>query len=126
MRAFEAAKKSGAPNLANSHRNFPQIDFLNRGSSFHPLYVYPVEPKEEYKRYNVIIRARNGAFTGFVRIKRLQEGGWTSALLVHASFGTKSGIVLQKIHRQFPKELLKTDQDWSAFKKKAKVIEIAE
>lgn len=124
LNALDSATKSGAPSLLVSTRTFGTIDFLSRGL-WQPLGVYVVEPKEEYVRYNISIFARNGSFTELLRLKRLKEGGWTSALLVHASYDTKKGIVFERIHRQFPVELLETDQDWKALKK-SKIIKVAD
>jgi hypothetical protein len=124
LNALDSAIKSGAPSLLVGTRTFGTIDFLSRGV-WQPLGVYPVAPKEEYVRYNISIFARNGSFTELLRLRRLKEGGWTSALLVHASYDTRKGIVFERIHRQFPVELLEEDQDWKALKK-SKIIKVAE
>jgi hypothetical protein len=124
LNALDSAIKSGAPSLLVGTRTFGTIDFLSR-DLWQPLGVYPVDPKEEYVRYNISIFARNGSFTELLRLRRLKEGGWTSALLVHASYDTKKGIVFERIQRQFPVELLEKDQDWKALKK-SKVIKVAE
>lgn len=124
LNALDSAIKSRAPSLLASTRSFAAIDFLSRGL-WQPLTVYPIDPKEDYVRYNISIFARNGSFTELLRLKRLKEGGWTSALLVHASYDTKKGIVFERIHRQFPKEVLNTDQDWNNLKK-GRTIKVAE
>lgn len=123
LNALDSAIKSGAPSLLVGTRTFGTIDFLSQGL-WQPLGVYPLDPKEEYVRYNISIFARNGSFTELLRLRRLKEGGWTSALLVHASYDTKKGIVFQRIHREFPVELLEKDQDWKVLKK-SKVIKVA-
>ena len=124
LNAVDSAVKSGAPNLLVGTRTFGTIDFLSR-DLWQPLGVYPVDPKEEYARYNISIFARNGSFTELLRLRRLKEGGWTSALLVHASYETKKGVVFERIQRQFPLDLLEKDQDWKALKK-SKVIKVAD
>ncbi|HUC98372.1 MAG TPA: hypothetical protein VMR88_07820 [Candidatus Polarisedimenticolaceae bacterium] len=124
LNALDSAIKSGAPSLLVGTRTFGTIDFLSR-DLWQPLGVYPMDPKEEYVRYNISIFARNGSFTELLRLRRLKEGGWTSALLVHASYDTKKGIVFERIQRQFPVELLEKDQDWKALKK-SKVIKVAD
>jgi hypothetical protein len=123
LNALDSAIKSGAPSLLTGTRTFGTIDFLSR-ELWQPLGVYPIDAKEEYVRYNISIFARNGSFTELLRLRRLKEGGWTSALLVHASYDTKKGIVFQRIHREFPVELLEKDQDWKTLKK-SKVIKVA-
>jgi hypothetical protein len=122
LNALAAAIKSGAPSLLVGTRTFGTIDFLSR-DMWQPLGVYTVDPREEYARYNISIFARNGSFTQVLRLRRLKEGGWTSALLVHASYDSKKGIVFERIERQFPVELLEKDQDWKALKK-SKVIKV--
>ena len=122
LNALDAAIKSGAPSLLVGTRTFGTIDFLSR-DVWQPLGVYTVDPREEYARYNISIFARNGSFTQVLRLRRLKEGGWTSALLVHASYESKKGIVFERIQRQFPMELLEKDQDWKALKK-SKVIKV--
>jgi hypothetical protein len=124
LNVLDAAIKSGAPSLLVGTRTFGTIDFLSRGL-WQPLGVYPVDIKEEYVRYNISIFARNGSFTELLRLRRLKEGGWTSALLVHAAYDTRKGIVFERIQRQFPVELLEKDQDWKALKK-SKVIKVAD
>jgi hypothetical protein len=124
LNALDSGIKSAAPSLLVGTRTFGTIDFMSRGL-WQPLGVYPVNPKEEYVRYNISIFARNGSFTELLRLKRLKEGGWTSALLVHASYDTKKGIVLERVQRQFPVDLLEEDQDWKALKK-SKVIKVAD
>jgi hypothetical protein len=124
LNALDSAIKSGAPSLLVGTRTFGTIDFLSR-DLWQPLSVYPVDPKEEYVRYNISIFARNGSFTELLRLRRLKEGGWASALLVHASYDTKKGIVFERIQRQFPRELLEKDKDWKALKK-SKIIKVAD
>lgn len=125
LNALDSAIKSRAPSLLASTRSFAAIDFLSRGL-WQPLTVYPIDPKEDYVRYNISIFARNGSFTELLRLKRLKEGGWASAILVDASYNDKKkGIVLEKIHSQFPIELLKTDQDWNSLKK-GRTIKVSE
>jgi len=124
LNAVDSAIKSGAPSLLVGTRTFGTIDFLSR-DLWQPLGVYPIDPKEEYVRYNISIFARNGSFTELLRLRRLKEGGWTSALLVHATYDAKKGIVLERIQRQFPVELLEKDQDWKVLKK-SKVIKVAD
>jgi len=124
LNALDSAIKSGAPSLLVGTRTFGTIDFLSRGL-WQPLGVYLLDPKEEYVRYNISIFARNGSFTELLRLKRLKDGSWTSALLVHASYETKKGIVFERIHRQFPVESLDRDEDWKALKK-SKLIKVAD
>jgi hypothetical protein len=124
LNALESATKSGAPSLLVGTRTFGTIDFLPR-DLWQPLGVYPVDPKEDYVRYNISIFARNGSFTELLRLKRLKEGGWTSALLVHAAYETKKGIVFERVQREFPLELLEKDQDWKSLKK-SKLIKTAD
>ena len=124
LNALDSAIRSGAPSLLVGTRTFGTIDFLSRGL-WQPLGVYPLDPKDEYVRYNISIFARNGSFTEVLRLRRLKQGGWTSALLVHASYDSKKGIVFERIHREFPVELLEKDQDWRTLKR-SKVIKVAD
>ena len=125
--ALDAARKSGAPTLANATRSFPLVDFLGKGSLFHPLGVYRIEPKEEYLRYHVAIEARNGSFTEILRLRKLRDGTWTAAMLIAASYVTtkKKGVVFETVQPQFPTELLKTDEDWGRLKKLS-ILKVAE
>jgi hypothetical protein len=122
---LNAAVKSPAA-LAASTRVFPKVDFLIRGSA-QTLGVYRIDPKEEYVRYNVFLFARNGSFVELLRLHRLSGNrGWIQAMLVTASYDTgQKGIVLENIHRDFPMELLKTDQDWNNLRK-GRAIKVAE
>ena len=52
--------------------------------------------------------------TEHIRLRRIVTG-WTVAIRVAASFYDKrSGIVLEEIDRDFPKEILQDDGDWKA------------
>jgi hypothetical protein len=125
--ALDNARKSGASSFANATRSFPVVDFLGRASLFHPLGVYRIEPKEEHLRYDIAIEARNGSFTELLRLRKVRDGGWTAAMLVAASYVTtkKRGIVYENVQPQFPRELLKADEDWNSLKKLS-VVKVAE
>ena len=79
-----------------------------------PLYSFTPPPEQVARRFNVFILARNGAVTELIRLRRVKNL-WTAAVRVTASFYDKrSGIVLEEIDRDFPKETLQDDPDWKA------------
>lgn len=80
-----------------------------------PLYTIKPTPDTVSKRFNIFIFARNGNFTGLVRVRRQDAGGWGMANRVTAGFYDKrSGIVLEEVDRGFPKDILRSDPDWKA------------
>jgi hypothetical protein len=87
-----------------------------------PLYDIKPTPDTVSKRFNIFILARNGDFTGLLRLRRLEDGSWRLANRVIASFDDKrSGIVLEEIDRGFPVDILKSDPDWKATDKSQRV-----
>jgi hypothetical protein len=86
--------------------------------------VYPIDPKEDYVRYNISIFARNGSFTELLRRKRLpNQSGWVSALLVAASY-KKERNCCRNIDRRFDE----VTQNRSGLEQleKGKTIKVAE
>src|SRR5258708_39127382 len=114
----DAIKSHRLPNSSDYRTAFPMIPFLSRASLFHPLMTYRIGPANDYKRYNVEMYARNGAFTELLRAHRIKQGGWSFATLVVASYFTNQhGIVREDITKDFPLETLEQDKDWITFKK---------
>jgi hypothetical protein len=88
--------------------------------------LYDIKPPPEVvsKRFNIFIKARNGYFEGFVRLRRMNDGGWRVANRVRAGFlyhKERSGIVLEEIDRGFPPDILRSDHDWKATDKEKRV-----
>ncbi len=105
--AFNLELKSKSGTLGStSRRGFPTIDVLTRVSLWRPLGTYLISPDEESRSFNIEMFARNGAFVELLRIRKLKEGGLTTAKLVSASYFTnKRGIVLEQIDKTFPSVL---------------------
>jgi len=90
-----------------------------------PLYPFTLPPEEFSKRYNIFISARNGFFTENLRLRRVDKS-WISAMRVTASYYDKrTGIVLERIDRDFPQDILQMDKDWMA-SAKSKRLKIQE
>jgi hypothetical protein len=80
-----------------------------------PLYRIKLTPDTVSKRFNIFIMATNGHFTGLLRLRRRDDGGWSVANRVTATlYDKRSGIVLEEIDRGFPVDVLTSDPDWKA------------
>jgi hypothetical protein len=112
----EADKHPGVISKAEQRFDFP---FPTRYAGFlKPLYGIKPSAETVSKRFNIFIHARNGVFTGLLRLQRVANS-WAVANRVFASYyhTKRSGIVLEEIDRNFPKDVLKSDSDWNATEK---------
>jgi len=87
----------------------------NRYSGFFKqLYTFTPPADQISRRFNVFINARNGGVTELIRLRRVNNS-WRAATRATASFyDGRSGIVLEEIDKDFPKDILRDDLDWKA------------
>ena len=113
--AEEAFKLAQPEALRKADRSF-SFPLPTRCTGLIPLnYRIKITADMIYKRFNIFIFARNGAFDGLFRLRRGDDGGWRAANRVLGSFYDKrSGIVLEEIDRGFPVDVLRSDPDWKA------------